>query len=407
MVTWQFVGKAAAVIVVALGLLVMLLRPDPDAPIQIARELQAQARVVSGSLMVPAGGNWRPAAGVPAQDWAMSSGEEALVLELPQGSHFTAEPGTVFRFVSGQGLELPSICVLHGNGEMRASEEAFGVPLWSGEGEFLPLASCVVKYSAEFKGAGAWRNNAYAVRAYERPSSVQLRLSSGRGVFLPTSNEEMPGVLDIGQSFYCSPQRKDVSADSAVYLWGRQGASDATQLRFTLERQRETIELLNAAKHEAAANARIAARLDHESRKFATAQRMIVELAVADNADSVHGHAAKFVAQKRQFSPALINALAQSGSCALRNDGNTVQLWIAALDVTPESLVAEVSWPQLPASAPQQYEAAGLEDLARRLPPNASSLLYEPVRAIDVAAESKSSPAPLPRSQSGPTPRSR
>lgn len=407
MVTWQFVGKAAAIIVVALGLMVILLRPDPDAPIQIASELQAQARVVSGSLMVPADGNWRPAADVPAQDWVMSSGAETLVLELPQGSQFTAEPGTVFRFVSGQGLELPSICVLHGTGEMRASEESFGVPLWSGEGEFLPLASCIVRYSAEFKGAETWRSNAYAVRAYERPSSVRLRLSSGRGVFLPTSNEEMPGVLDIGQSFYSSPQRADVAVDSTVYLWSRQGATDAKQWQLVLERRKETLALLNAAKQEAAANSRLTARLDHEARKLTTEQRILVELKVAADAGGIHGQAAQFLGHKRQFSPALVEALAQNGSCELRDDDNSVQLWITALGVARDSLFAEVNWPKYPAAAPQQYEAAGLEDLARRLPPDAGNLLYEPIRSVGTGAGGRLSPATPSRSQPGPMPQGR
>lgn len=209
LVTWKLVAQVAAVLVIALGLLVILKPPAKDAPetIAIAPQDQAPGRVVSGELLVPASGQWQRADAVPVNEWVMA-GDAPLELAFPGGASASLQPSAVFRIAREEGESRPVLYLLHGSGVYAAGNEPDMYCVRWRDGEFVPMAGAQVSFDASY--AENWQPDAQNVRGWVAARHMNVRVTDGKGVFLPSRGGTLPGVLVAGEGLEQGPDRARV-----------------------------------------------------------------------------------------------------------------------------------------------------------------------------------------------------
>ncbi|MBX3475666.1 MAG: hypothetical protein KF754_14950 [Planctomycetes bacterium] len=210
LVTWKVVAQAAAVLVVALALLVIL-KPDPKPENEILAIAPAQAapgKVVGGELLVPALGQWQRADAVPADEWVLSGKGTPLVIDFPGGATATMQPGAVFRIAMNDGPGGPVLTMLHGNGAFVAGQQPDVYCLRWRDGEFVPMAGTSIAFEASY--ADDWRPDAGAVRGWMAARHMNVQVTQGKGLYLPSARDVLPGVLVTGEDLQAAADRARV-----------------------------------------------------------------------------------------------------------------------------------------------------------------------------------------------------
>lgn len=243
LVTWKLVAQVAAVLVIALGLLVILKPPVKDAPetIAIAPQDQAPGRVVSGELLVPASGQWQRADAVPVNEWVMA-GDAPLELAFPGGASASLQPSAVFRIAREEGESRPVLYLLHGSGVYAAGDQPDMYCVRWRDGEFVPMAGAQVSFAASY--AENWQPDAQNVRGWVAARHMNVRVTDGKGVFLPSRGGTLPGVLVAGEGLEQGPDRARLLRAGHDVLELHLELSSAADVRRDLEALRLRIEAL-------------------------------------------------------------------------------------------------------------------------------------------------------------------
>ena len=173
---WVLVAEVAAMLAVAVGLF-FILKPDNEPEVvPIAEELRAPAKVDGGVVYVSdRQGEWKPADGVPEDEWVMAGSEGPLLLTMENGSQAKIEPSGVFR-VGRDGVSRQlMVQILRGNGVIDTADMTENMFVRSGDAGFYAMPQARFSISSETDDA-KWRSWTQATRVHATVNSGDVVL---------------------------------------------------------------------------------------------------------------------------------------------------------------------------------------------------------------------------------------
>lgn len=204
---WVLVAEVAAMLAVAVGLFFILKPNDEPEVVPIAEDLRAPATVDGGVVYVSdRQGEWKPADGVPEDEWVMAGGEEQLLLTLANGSMATIEPNCVFRVGHDGASKQVLVQFLRGNGEIDTTAMTDSMFVRSGEAGFYAMPEA--RFSIESTLA------ATQLRSWSQPERVNAKVTVGDVVLWPEARGYNKLPLTVGDKVEWTPE------DFKVYTEG-------------------------------------------------------------------------------------------------------------------------------------------------------------------------------------------